>query len=231
MFQWFDLTWDTRSHVRLRVGRFGEWVIYNEVFVNGEYDHALALALDAPREDGLPLQIVDLGAHVGFFTLRAVDQLVARGGRPEDLAITAVEANEASVREFEDRVLRENRLTRSVRIVQGLIGERSGTGAFHEDKVHAGTETPGVQVPYVDLSSVLAPAPRIDLLKCDIEGSEQRLIENYPDLFRKTRVATFELHRDWCDTERCRALLREYGFTHTATAREGEPFSILTVWR
>lgn len=231
MFQWFDLAWDTRSRVHLRVGHFGEWTIYNEVFVNGEYDHALALALDAPREDGRPVQIVDLGAHVGYFTLRAVDQLAARGVGLDDVAITAVEANDRSVREFEDRVLRENGLTRSVRILHGLIGERSGTGVFRDERVRAGAGAAGPQIPYVDLSSVLAQAPRIDLLKCDIEGSEQRLIENYPDVFRKTRVATFELHRDWCDTERCRALLREYGFTHAATLREGEAFSILTVWR
>ena len=231
MFQWLDLTWTTRSRVHLRVAHFGEWILYNEIFVNGEYDHALALALDAPREAGSPLQIVDLGANIGYFTLRAVDRLLDRGLGLESVTITAFEANEAHVREYESRVLHDNGLAPCVRLVHGLVGERSGTAAFHRDRIDGGHGGVGVQLPYVDLSPVLAQVPRIDVLKCDIEGSEQRLIENYPDILRKTRVAVFELHRDRCDTERCRALLREYGFTHAATLRKGAAFSVCTVWR
>ena len=78
---------------------------------------------------------------------------------------------------------------------------------------------------------MLAHVPRIDILKCDIEGAEQRLIENYGDILRKTRVAVFEFHRDRCDTQRCRALLRDYGFTNAATMREGAAYSLCPVWR
>jgi FkbM family methyltransferase len=232
MFQWLDLRWDTRAGVRLRVDGYGQWAVYNEIFVNGDYDHAVALALDAPREAGVPLSIVDLGAHVGYFTLRAVDGLLARGIGLDAARITAVEANPAWVRDFQDRVLGDNGLGASVRLVHGLVGERSGHGVLDGDRLREGAPArTGAVVPYVDLSALLAPAARIDLLKCDVEGSEQRLLEHYPDVLGKTRVATFELHRPWCDTERCRALLREYGFIHAATLRAGEPFSILTVWR
>jgi hypothetical protein len=34
-----------------------------------------------------------------------------------------------------------------------------------------------------------------------------------------------------CDTERCRAMLREYGFARATTLREGQHVSIHTVWR
>jgi FkbM family methyltransferase len=229
MFEWLDLTWQTR--VRLRVGAYHEWVFYNEIFVSGEYDQALALVLDAPRDNGAPLQILDVGANVGFFTLRAVDRLLGRGGRLDSVAITAFEANEAFAREYEARVFVDNGLGSRVRLVPGLVGERSGAAVLYYDSVHRRSNHSGVLVPYVDLSAELARVPRIDLLKCDIEGSEARLIENYPDVFAKTRVAIFELHRDLCDTERCRALLREYGFTHATTMREGEPMSIYMVWR
>lgn len=231
MFQWLRLTWQTRSRVQLQVGCFSDWVIYNEIFVNGEYDHALALALDAPREDGATLQIVDVGANVGFFTLRAVDRHLDRGAPLDSVAITAFEANAAYTREYESRVIGDNRLGPRVRLVHGAVGERGGTATLHRDSVLGRSGQRGVPVPYVDLTTVLAGVPRIDLLKCDIEGAEQRLIENYADVLGKTRVAAFELHRDRCDTARCRALLNEYGFTHAAIVREGEAFSLLTVWR
>jgi FkbM family methyltransferase len=231
MFEWLDLTWPTRGGVHLRVANYEQWVIYNEVFVSGEYDRALGLMLDAPREARAPLHIVDVGAHAGYFTLRALDRLLERGVPLDSVTVTAFEASEALVRTYRARVLGANALAARVEIVHGLVGQPAGTAVLRDARVVSGEDAAGPRVPYVDLASHLAAVPRIDLLKCDIEGSEERLIANYPQVFARTMVATFELHRDWCDTGRCRRLLREYGFTHSATLREGEPFSVLTVWR
>jgi FkbM family methyltransferase len=231
MVQWLDLRWQTRSLVRLRVEHYSQWIIYNEIFVNGEYDEALALALDAPRETLSPLHIVDLGANVGFFTLRAFDRLLDRGGTRDRLSVTAFEANPGFAGDFASRVLVDNGLGSRVRLVRGLVGARRGAAVLYHDSVHPQSGRAGVPVPYVDLSAELADVPRVDLLKCDIEGSEERFIENYPDVLGKTGVAVFELHRDMCDTERCRAMLREYGFARATTLREGQHVSIHTVWR
>src|SRR5262245_3500425 len=78
LFQWLDLRWTLTSGVRLRVTGYGDWLTYNEIFVRGEYDQALCLALDARPEPTAPVHIVDLGSNVGFFTLRAVDALRQR---------------------------------------------------------------------------------------------------------------------------------------------------------
>ena len=90
LFQWLDLTWPLDTGLLVRVDHYGDWVGYNEVFVRGEYDEALSLALEPT--DGRRVHIVDLGAHVGFFTLRAVDACRRGGLADARLAVTAVEA-------------------------------------------------------------------------------------------------------------------------------------------
>ncbi len=49
-----------------------DWGVANEIFVHGDYDRAI---LQAIRPDGQvePLRILDLGANVGFFSLRCID--------------------------------------------------------------------------------------------------------------------------------------------------------------
>ena len=232
LFQWLSLTWDLSFGLRARVCNWGDWIIYNEIFVRGEYDRALSIALDST--DGSAIHIVDIGGNVGFFTLRAVQRLRERRGASCEFTITAVEANARCAGEFQARILGENELSPHVTLVHGLVGERTGAGDFYENSIFSGLNGNGgrgVRVPYVDLSSLLQSLPRIDLLKCDIEGAELLLIENYPDLLQKVRVAVFEFHDDLCDTARCKALLREYGFTHHETFRPGRPYSIYGAWR
>jgi FkbM family methyltransferase len=232
MFDWLDLVWTTRTGLQLRVGSYTEWVIYNEIFVDGDYDRALSLALAARPDQTTALRIVDVGAHVGFFTLRAVDRALHHGWSRSAVTIRAFEAHPARIRDFEARVLDANQLRSSVRLVPGLIGEPAGSGAFYDDAfTHRTQGGKPLTATYIDLSAALADLPQIDLLKCDIEGSEQRLLENYADVLRRTRVAVFELHRDECDVARCRDLLREYGFGHAAAMGEEHPYSIYTVWR
>ncbi len=62
-----------------------------------------------------------------------------------------------------------------------------------------GKELLGKPVAYVDLEKIFENVETIDLLKCDIEGSEADLINNYGDLFKKVKVAVFEFHHELCD--------------------------------
>ena len=107
---------------------------------------------------------------------------------------------------------------------------------FYESNAHTASSLfkapmqSGTEVAYIDLLLLLAREPVIDLLKCDIEGAELLFIQNYPDLLRKVRVAVFELHDHLCDTQQCRRLLREYGFTQQAVLRQSESDSIYCVW-
>ena len=229
MFQWLQLAWQTKSGIRLSVERYGDWNVYNEVFVNGDYDEAIALALD--HWPGDRLQILDVGANVGYFTLRVFDQLLLRGMPRESAAVTAIEADPGFAAEYGRRVLGTNGFASSVRLIKGLAGRRSGMGALLVDAASADGDADLAQLPYLDLMPILTSAGRIDLLKCDIEGAEEDFIESYPELFEKTRVAVFEFHGRLCNVERCRTLLREYGFSRTTMRRPETDYPLCTLWR
>jgi FkbM family methyltransferase len=244
LFEWLGLDWELSTGLRIHLGAYGDWILYNEIFVSGEYDRAVAIALDDPAARGRPFHVVDLGASSGFFTLRAAHEARKRGIAAADLAVIAIEAHPVDAIRFRNRIGGQPGLAEHVEFIHGLVGELSGHGFLHTDEVHISSSTsmnrrgasdrprpPGVNVRYVDLSSALARMDYIDLLKCDIEGSEQRFIENYRDVLEKVRVAVFEFHRDLCDVDRCQALLREYGFTHHATFRPGETYFTYGVWR
>jgi FkbM family methyltransferase len=230
LFQWVDLKWQLPCGLRVRLKNYPEWLLYNEIFVQGEYDQALRRALETASAHGGPIHIVDLGAHVGFFTLRALHQLVERRTEDRGFMITAVEGDADRAKEFEARILADNELSQTVRLARGLVGNRSGEANLYGDSLFR-RELRGVAVPFIDLDELLSNVSRIDLLKCDIEGAELLFIENYPELLRKVSVAVFELHSDLCDTARCRELLTQYGFTHAETDRAGDPFSVYCVWR
>jgi FkbM family methyltransferase len=249
-FRWLNLAWRRPSGVILRVHNESEWDIYNELFVDGEYDAAIDAALaafPAPAGDR-PLRVLDLGANVGFFTLRLIDRMrsACAGNAAPPCGIIAVEANPDLIPELRRR-LAENALADrgdrvsvsvSVSVVHGLAGERSGTGVLYPYRANPGDSSivprrashparaSGVAVSYVDLDSLTADAAVIDLLKCDIEGAELRVIENYPELLRKTRVIVFELHEELCDAAACRRLLAEAGFTREICQRHRETYAL-----
>ena len=225
MFDWLNLTWTTSSGVGLRIANYNEWIIYNEIFVDGEYDAAIDVAL-AHRAPDRPLRVLDLGANVGFFTLRVFDRLRASGGNDAACLVTLVEANPESVAILRARLHDDNPFNARVRIVSALAGEPTGTATFYPSVDSPGDSSlvrragRGIVVPYVDLDQFLEDAPAVDLLKCDIEGAELAVIEQYPQLLARTRVAVFEFHHDRCPVDRCRDLLSAAGLTEETVLRD-----------
>jgi FkbM family methyltransferase len=235
MFQWLSQTWSLPSGVGIRISRYGDWIIYNEIFVNGEYDAAIRKAIETSSVAGT-FRVLDLGANTGFFALRCVDQLRRYRSDLGALVLTLVEAHPLLIEELRIRVTIENHLSPSdeVRIIHGLVGERVGEAIFYDCTVFPSfpsASRSGPRVRYVDLDRLLASDPKIDLLKCDIEGAELSFIRNYGEILRKTRVAVFELHHDTCDTALCRKLLKDLGFDNSAILRHGPLNSIYCVWR
>jgi len=237
LFEWLRLDWTLSSGIRIHLSAYGDWITYNEIFVAGEYDRAVALAFDRAGAAGTPIHVVDLGASSGFFTLRVFHEARVRG---IPVSITAVEGHPLDAERFRRRLANQPVEQDRVHLAEGLVGERSGAGVLYEGSPVASSTIrtgPGgstrvvARVPYMDLSEILKAVPRIGLLKCDIEGSEEAVIENYPDVFAKVDVAVFEFHRDLCNVDRCQAMLRRYGFTHEATLRNGEVNFTYWVWR
>jgi FkbM family methyltransferase len=226
MFVWLELTWTTASGIGLRVANYNEWIIYNEIFVDAEYDAAIAAAI-SNRDTGDLLRVVDLGANVGFFTLRLFDRLRVAGSTDASCAVTAIDAHPEVVQVLRSRVHDDNPLAERVQIVSGLVGQSTGERRFYraadspgESSVARHTGDSGVTIGFVDLTRLFQDVPVIDLLKCDVEGAELSVIEHHPAVLAKTRVAVFEIHHDLCPIDRCRDLLRAAGLTTETVLRD-----------
>lgn len=224
------LSWRLRSGVEVAVRSRAEWVIYNDIFVEGEYDAALERAIrSAPS--ARPVNIIDLGANVGYFTLRAIDRAAAWGFPGPRLRIALVEGSPRVFAELARR-MEPNRQGASLTMVNGLVGQRGGTGRIYEGAFHVENallpcgSTIGAAVPYADISALHPDAEMIDLLKCDVEGSEQAFIEQYPELLARVVCAVFELHPARCDVPRCLDLLARAGLRQTLLIRETQGFSV-----
>lgn len=214
MFAWLDLSWTTPAGAPIHIRTYDDWVVLNEVWVSGDYDDALAAAI-AGTDPRRPLRVLDIGANVGMFTARVFDYVQRR--QPERAVhVTAVEANPRVAERTRQLCQAMTSSSRTCSVLQGLAGRRTGSAALHQSVSHVcgstfarpGTTTP-ITVPYVDLTAVFAGG--VDLLKCDIEGSEQELVETYLPELSAVGVAIFEFHGDVIDVDHCRQLLRASG--------------------
>lgn len=228
----YEQTARLASGVEVRVRDHPDWAVFVEVFVEGGYDRALGDAVAAYAAEtgaavggaGRPFVALDLGANAGFFTLRLVHLL--REGAPGARAhVVAVEPGGRPARKFRRRVLGENGLGGEVRLVRGLVGRRDGSAPFTEYPATTNSNVfdaaaTATAVDYVDLEALAPPGP-IDLVKCDVEGSEQAFLESYGPLLARTRRVVVELHAAFVDYDACRALLRDAGFRHASTHEAG----------
>lgn len=223
------LEWRHSSGLTTVVESSADWTIYNEIFVGGEYDAAIERLIDL--NVSRPLQIVDLGANVGYFVLRCADLLLQQNEKLEFL-VTCVEGSANTSEELKNRLAREPQLARNVRVVHGLVGGlRGGEARFSNAFTHYGNgitseESNTSIVPYVDLEALLQGSGPIDLLKCDIEGAEFELVETYGDLFKRVRYAVFEIHHYGKDVAKLRRDLCDSGLVQVRTIRTAPTFTI-----
>jgi FkbM family methyltransferase len=202
-----------------------EQVIYDDIFVSGEYDLPIEKSLSAPS--GTPFIIADIGANVGYFSLRLADFMFTRN--PDTgFKIILVEGSPSNYKELKSRLESEPALNNKIKLLYGLAGELRGNAKIYEydfhaiNSIYAPNRLKGATVPYIDLNSVFFGDPEIALLKCDIEGAEKKFIENYGELLKKTKYAVFEFHSRNCSVEECIRLLEKTGFSEHKKLREEE---------
>lgn len=212
-----------RSGITLQVASKGEWWIFNDIFVNGEYDVPILHVLEN-RPPLRPLTVLDLGANLGFFMLRVVDLI--RQKHPDcRVDATMVEGSPKVFDELGKRMRSQNLPEAEFRMVQGLVGSRTGSARLQESALHVKNtimsdgnrdgNRDGKNIQFVDLGALMEQVEEIDLLKCDVEGAELLFVENYESLLGKVRNAVFELHHEMCDTKKCREVLLGCGFQET----------------
>lgn len=227
-----NLHWVLRSGLKVEVRTISEWWIYNDIYVDGEYDLPIKLLLQSPPQ-GRPLEIIDLGANVGFFSVRVMDLIRQQHGR-EGLAcqLTLIEGSPTVFQELKNRLTTLDPPIEKIRLVHGLVGKRTGQDVLTESEFHIANSisknghSKGATVDYVDLYSLYDAETEIDLLKCDIEGAELQFLENYQDLLAQVKMAVFELHHEMCDTARCFAIMNKLGFQHQTILRDAGSYCV-----
>lgn len=200
------------------VRSYSDWCMYNDIFVSGEYDVAICSALDKASLTGI-FRVVDLGANVGFFSLRVLDLIRRRKISLSKIELLLVEASPNMDRELRERFSKLSQNGICLNIIHGLVGEKGGQGNLRIESAEVGNSVVNYSssktacVNYVDLHELLGYDNRIDLLKCDIEGSEAAFLNNYISLLEQTEVAVFEFHQPACPCETGITELMKAGFT------------------
>lgn len=222
-----DLSWRLETGIHLKVRNRVEWIIYNDIFVEGEYAPAIDRLLDSASPNPL---VLDIGGNVGLFAQYLAHRWRLKHGtdNPPPFRLVGFEGTPETHRELLTR-LDQPTLRENATYHRGLVGQRSGEGYISTSFFHGSNSIMGqrsrfgASVPFIDVEAVLPPDDRIALLKCDIEGAEELFLENYPNLLKRVDCAVFELHYTRCDVDRCVALLAEAGLTRRTVLRDCRP--------
>lgn len=177
-----------------------------EVLVDREYAFLTDFVLE--RES---LRVADVGAHIGTFALWLLQ--ANPGAR-----ILSVEADPCTC-----DVLKQNAAPRRD---EGLDWTplHAAAGARDGDLVLLSNEGPSmshrvdsqgtIAVPTVSLAALLNHVAgadgTVDLMKVDIEGSEEAFLADADGLLDRVNAIVIELHPSLCDTGRVHALLNEH---------------------
>ena len=161
---------------------------FSEIFVQQEYSDLIP--------DESILNVLDIGANYGYFSLWLQSK------RPKDkIHSTLIEPSLRCSRSLK-KLVELPRLQNRFQYLQRAVGDPEEThikffdrpfmagsifGTDHNDAFyHANT---------LKLSEVFSSdRDSYDLIKCDIEGGEWELIENYPTLLKQSKFVVMEWH-------------------------------------
>lgn len=213
IYSTLNLTWKTKQEIIIKIKSPVDWTLYNDIFVDHEYDKAIYSALKKQTN------ILDLGANVGFFILR----VIALASKKQQATVVAIEPDNKNIEELKRRLGEQNLAFNNrfnIRIIKGVVGKKSGyekmymSHNYHmntaiKDFAYAGSRQEIVK--YIDLNNLLK-SKKWDLIKVDIEGSEEELVKNYGLLFKKTKNVIMEIHRDVVCEKSILYMMKQYGF-------------------
>lgn len=145
-------------------------MITPEVAREGRWDPWDAEALKKELRAGM--NVLNLGAHIGYFAILAAQEVGSRG------KVTAIEAEPDNFALLKENA-RRSKLA-NIRVVHGAVSDRPGTLEMnlsatntgdHRAYAHDGANGT-VTVPAVTVDSVLGPEEWIDFVFADIQGTE-----------------------------------------------------------
>lgn len=137
--------------------------------------------------------VVDVGANVGFFTTRFGSWISGHA------RVLAIEPEELNCRRLAGAVARAG-LAEKVEIVQGVATDTDGTAPLRINPHHPGDHrmgSGGVPVAAHRLDTLLTRLgePDISLIKIDVQGAEEKVLDGAETTLARTRPALFvEVH-------------------------------------
>ena len=171
------------------------------------------------RAEGKPLKtLVDLGANIGMTSV----WLHKRYGYPRIIAVEADASNcEIARRNFEANNV-------PVELISAAIGPYDGEARFAKSELsNVGRVSPegGTAVQMISMRTVLArlqsapstDSPQIDLLKIDIEGGEEALLQGDVGWLDQVSAIVIELHPGLVDCEAIAKFITERGMRFLPT--------------
>jgi len=225
-----DLRVESESGLECTLRNRSDWLAFQEIFVRREYESAVDLALARYRFEK-EFRVLDLGANIGLFTLYTIDRALTAGVDAGRLRVLAIEGNPTTYQRLDPCVRAWRRSVPGLESVHGLVGKRSGVARIEDGWGHLGNAVlpdgeKGAVVSYFNLEERCAELGGIDLLKCDIEGSECAFLDEYPSLIASCSVAVIEFHGRG-PMEHGRARMQALGFEpagrrRCTTTPEGE---------
>ena len=113
LYRALDLEHTLLSGLNVKIASKGEWCVYNDIFVDGEYDMPIQAAFK-DRSPGRPFVVLDLGANVGYFALRVLDLLDRESGEKLIPQITMIEGSPKTFLELEKRIGAQRQFTAGI---------------------------------------------------------------------------------------------------------------------
>jgi FkbM family methyltransferase len=155
------------------------------------YKHVLeARAIGALAHYVIPGScILDVGANIGFFTLRFARWTSGQG------SVLAFEPEPRNLARLRSR-LRQRRPDSPVEVIPAAVGDSTGTAYLVINELHPGDHklgATGVPVPMMRLDDILAGRtwPAVCLIKIDVQGAEMAVIRGAAETLRRLRPALF----------------------------------------
>ncbi len=182
-----------------------DWVALREVFLDDEY--SLLDRIITPQTN---INILDLGANIGTFALRAF-------AVSSNISVYSVEAAKDTFEILKENINQNKDL--NWHPLYGAAWHSNGSIYLKRTKNslghRVGSDDTGEEVPAFTLEEIIKTTKQgnFDIIKIDIEGAEEHIVLQNIDLLAKTPALIIEIHNDRIDGDKIIALLKQ-NFKH-----------------
>ena len=178
-------------------------LIFKEIFIDKIYDNYIKYSLNRDLENNSPKRIIDIGGNLGFFTIRCCE-IWNQIQTDKQLHFIIYEPSENCIKRLEKNLQGFDSNIFSFDIRNKLIGKKDGWDWFIEDcehhlgqcvsqKIDRSGNRYSRRIAYENITADLQLS-KIDLLKCDIEGSEVEFLKNFSSSFDGVHSIIIETH-------------------------------------